>query len=88
MVAYSRGANGHKQDRRRSAVDAPSASLDQTAGRAAQEAAVAHYIADMTGQLESMAGASRLDLLAYFLAMARSEAEEQARTSSDDARAP
>jgi hypothetical protein len=32
----------------------------------------------MTAQLESMAGAAGLDLLAYFLAMARSEAAEQA----------
>jgi hypothetical protein len=37
-------------------------------------AAVAGYIADMTMQLESMARASGLDLLAYFLAMARAEA--------------
>jgi hypothetical protein len=37
--------------------------------------AVARYLADMTGQLESMARASKLELLAYLLAMARSEAE-------------
>jgi hypothetical protein len=37
--------------------------------------AVARYLADMTGQLESMARASKLELLAYLLAMARAEAE-------------
>jgi hypothetical protein len=37
--------------------------------------AVAGYIADMTAQLESMATAAGLDLLAYFLAMARAESE-------------
>jgi hypothetical protein len=37
--------------------------------------AVAGYIADMTAQLESMATAAHLDLLAYFLAMAHAEGE-------------
>jgi hypothetical protein len=37
--------------------------------------AVARYLADMTGQLETMARAARLELLAYLLAMARAEAE-------------
>jgi len=37
--------------------------------------AVARYLADMTGQLESMARSSKLELLAYLLAMARAEAE-------------
>ncbi len=41
-------------------------------------AAVARYLADMTGQLESMARAARLELLAYLLAMARAEAESAA----------
>ena len=47
-------------------------------GRGAEEPgveAVARYLADMTGQLESMARASKLELLAYLLAMARAEAE-------------
>jgi hypothetical protein len=43
---------------------------------------VAGYIADMTAQLESMATAAGLDLLAYFLAMARAESEAASR---DDA---
>ncbi|MGO9774254.1 MAG: hypothetical protein ACLPSW_32815 [Roseiarcus sp.] len=87
MVVYSRGANGHKQDRRRSVVHAPSSILDQTASRAAEEAAVAGYIADMTAQLESMASAAGLDLLAYFLAMARAEAAEQLRAPCEALRA-
>ena len=37
--------------------------------------AVARYLADMTGQLEFMARAAKLELLAYLLAMARAEAE-------------
>jgi hypothetical protein len=37
--------------------------------------AVARYLADMTGQLETMARAAKLELLAYLLAMARAEAE-------------
>jgi hypothetical protein len=42
--------------------------------------AVAQYLADMTGQLESMAMAANLQLIAYLLAMARSEADSIART--------
>ena len=52
--------------------------------------AVALYIADMTAQLESMATAAGLDLLAYFLAMARAESEaashESAGAASEDIR--
>ena len=48
------------------------------AERRADEAAVARYIADMAAQLESMAASARLDLLAYFLAMARAESEASA----------
>ena len=43
---------------------------------------VARYIADMTAQLEAMAIASRLDLLAYFLGMARAESEIYVRTNA------
>jgi hypothetical protein len=53
--------------------------------------AVALYIADMTAQLESMATAAGLDLLAYFLAMARAESEAASRdgagAASEDVRA-
>jgi hypothetical protein len=41
--------------------------------------AIARYLADMIGQLESMARAANLELLAYLLAMARAEAESSAR---------
>ena len=37
--------------------------------------AVIHYLADMTGQLETVARSAKLELLAYLLAMARIEAE-------------
>jgi hypothetical protein len=47
---------------------------DPTSG-GANAPAVASYIADMTAQLEAMAMAAHLDLLAYFLAMARAEGE-------------
>jgi len=46
-----------------------------------EAAAVARYIADMAAQLETMAIVARLDLLAYFLAMARAEGETSARGS-------
>jgi hypothetical protein len=90
MVGFPGG--GHRRRIERSEGDLRAmASLDaRAAGAGGETAAVARYLADMTAQLESMAGAARLDLLAYFLAMARLEAEQQARTPSDhdDARAP
>ena len=42
---------------------------------------VARYVADMTAQLEAMAIASRLEMLAYFLGMAKAESELMLRTS-------
>jgi hypothetical protein len=45
---------------------------------------VAGYIHDMTAQLEAMAIAGGLDLLAYFLGMARSEADLFVRTNVED----
>jgi hypothetical protein len=50
-------------------------------GDDADEAAVAGYIAEMTAQLETMAAAAGLDLLAYFLAMARAEGEAAMRAA-------
>jgi hypothetical protein len=47
--------------------------------------AVAQYLADMVAQLESMAVAAKLELVAYLLAMARSEADTIARTRLGDA---
>ena len=90
MVTRPRGANRRKNGRRRSVVHAPSPPADPTASRAAEAGAVARYIADMAGQLESMATAARLDLLAYFLAMARAESEAASRdgavAASEDVR--
>jgi hypothetical protein len=43
---------------------------------------IARYITDMTAQLEAMAIAARLDLLAYFLGMARAESELFVRTNA------
>jgi hypothetical protein len=45
--------------------------------------AVAEYLADMIGQLESMARVSGFELIVYLLAMARVEAETTARNSVD-----
>ena len=47
---------------------------------------VARYIADMTAQLEAMATAAHLDLLAYFLGMAKAESELFARTNAPEER--
>ena len=41
------------------------------------KAEIASYIFQMTGEMTSMARAARLDLLAYFLEMARIEASGQ-----------
>ena len=82
MVAHPRGINPRKKDRRQCVVHAPSPPPDPTASRAAEARVVARYIADMAAQLESMATAARLDLLAYFLAMARAESETSARAAS------
>jgi len=46
---------------------------------------VARYVADMTAQLEAMANAAHLDLLAYFLGMAKAESELFARTNLPEA---
>jgi hypothetical protein len=47
-----------------------------SAGEATEEALdIARYVADMTAQLEAMSAAVDLDLLAYFLRMAKAEAE-------------
>ncbi len=48
--------------------------------------AMARYLADMTGQLETMARASKMELLAYLLAMARAEAESLSSDPSSELR--
>ena len=61
----------------------PRRANDPSHGAVTREALdVARYITDMTAQLEAMAIASRLDLLAYFLGMARAESEIYVRTNA------
>jgi hypothetical protein len=56
---------------------------DASHGSVTREALdVARYVTDMTAQLEAMAIAARLDLLAYFLGMARAESELFVRTNA------
>ena len=61
----------------------PKRADDPSRGVVAREALdVAHYITDMTAQLEAMAVAAHLDLLAYFLGMAKAESELFVRTNT------
>jgi hypothetical protein len=56
---------------------------DPSHGLASREALdVARYVADMTAQLEAMALAADLDLLGYFMGMARAEADLFVRTNA------
>jgi hypothetical protein len=67
----------------RAAATAPKRADDPSRGVVAREALdVAHYITDMTAQLEAMAVAAHLDLLAYFLGMAKAESELFVRTNA------
>ncbi len=64
--------------RRKSARPAPAAARLQRSPRASptrDALDVASYIAELAAQLEAMALAADLDLLAYLLGMARSEAD-------------
>ena len=47
-------------------------------------AEVASYIAQLSAEMATMAAAAKLEVLAYFLAMARREAETIARGESSD----
>ena len=75
MRSYAprRAGNGRPEPRQ-----SRSAGGAQEGGAQAKE--VARFIADMTGQMEKMSGAAGLDLLAYFLAMARAESDAIARS--------
>ena len=44
---------------------------------------VARYVADMSAQLEAMALAADLDLLGYFMGMAKAEADLFVRTNAE-----
>jgi hypothetical protein len=68
--------------------DARTASSTRIRERPASEATrealdIARYVADMTTQLEAMSAAINLDLLAYFLGMAKAEAELFLRTTAE-----
>ncbi|NDA47183.1 MAG: hypothetical protein EBY21_07905 [Alphaproteobacteria bacterium] len=53
--------------------------VDETTGSASQSATdIAIYIAQMTAELGLMASSAKLDVLAYLLAIARTEAERSA----------
>ena len=52
--------------------------------QAAAEAEIAGYIAQMTTEMMTMASKARLDLLAYLLSIARTEAEVVARRGFTD----
>jgi hypothetical protein len=71
----------------RSGKGAPARSLrraeDSPDGAVTREGLdVARYITEMTTQFEAMAIAARLDLLAYFLGMAKAESELYVRTNA------
>lgn len=76
-----RDVRSRKASRRKQVAPASSPAADWSS-RGDDEAAVARYIADMTGQLEAMAVSAHLDLLAYFLSMARAESEISARLAA------
>src|ERR1700749_1737988 len=73
---YGRAAKGPFARPQRRANDPPHAAVTREA------LDVARYIPDMTAQLEAMAIAGRLDLLAYFLGMAKAESEIYVRTNA------
>jgi hypothetical protein len=53
--------------------------LEQQSSPTEDAAALAAYIADMTAELAGLAGKARLPMLAYFLNLARVEAQIYAR---------
>ena len=77
-----RAAQGRAARDSQTASPSPAAASSQ--GVATREALdVARYVADLTAQLEAMAIAADLDLLAYFVGMARAEAEMFVRTNAE-----
>jgi hypothetical protein len=76
-----RGENGRAG--RGAPARAPRSGNDSSDAAVTREALdVARYITDMTAQLEAMAIAGRLELLAYFLGMAKAESEIFVRTNA------
>ena len=82
-VGFLRHKPGGGRAGKSSLAGSPRRANDPPHGAVTREALdVARYITDVTAQLEAMAIAARLDLLAYFLGMAKAESEIYVRTSA------
>jgi hypothetical protein len=82
-IGFPRRKRGEHGRSGKSAPAKPLNKADPSGGTVTREALdVARYITDMTAQLEAMAIAARLDLLAYFLGMAKAESEIYVRTNA------
>jgi len=82
-LGFPRRKRGDGRARKSAPTRALNGSDDSFGGTVTREALdVARYITDMTAQLEAMAMAARLDLLAYFLGMAKAESEIYVRTNA------
>ncbi len=60
----------------------PSPTGEEGANAVRSVAETAHYVAQLSGELAGMARTARLDVLAYFLEMAKLEAESARRTGT------
>jgi hypothetical protein len=82
-LGFPRRKRGEGRARRSAPARTLKRADDPFGGAVTREALdVARYITDMTAQLEAMAMAARLDLLAYFLGMAKAESEIYVRTNA------
>ena len=83
-LSFPRRTRGEHARAERNGSGRPLRKVNDLSHRAVTHEAldVARYITDMTAQLEAMAIAARLDLLAYFLGMARAESEIYVRTNA------
>ena len=82
-IGFPRRIRGEQVRAGRNGSGRPLRKANDLSHRVTHEALdVARYITDMTAQLEAMAIAARLDLLAYFLGMARAESEIYVRTNA------
>ena len=82
-IGFPRRKRAERGRLEKSASGRPLKKADPSTGAVTREALdVARYITDMTAQLEAMAIAARLDLLAYFLGMAKAESEIYVRTNA------
>ena len=74
--------------RRKAEALAPRGAELPATPRERERAETLRYIAEMTGELASLAGGARLPMLTYFLNMARVEAEMQLADAAPPAGAP